>query len=246
MTSNADQSDGDEPNEDVPNEDDMSSAAMDAGGAEQGEGEAPQIGIRDALQILPLFDDLFLRMQALNLEIVDAYMEDLEAELLHEYIEIERTPIQSATFVSALSQLWVFGLYELLRTWRQRASEVLKFAEEVWALSGADREKRIAEQRERITKASEAALDTMYYWKPFDLASRDREFISKVRTAVDSESCCRSDKSLAGRSLHFHVACGPANYFLSAQGRIGPAQTPASRGIERGPIMYRDDLEPTL
>lgn len=165
---------------------DPSPAVPEAGNAEQDNDEAPQTRITDALQRLPLFDDLFLRMQALNLEIVDAYMEDLEAQLLNEYIEIERTPVQSATFVAALSQLWVFGLYELLRTWRQRANEVLRFAEELFALSGADRQTRIAEQREKIKKASEAALDTMYYWKPFDLASRDEEFVSKVRSALDS------------------------------------------------------------
>ena len=66
-----------------------------------------------------------------------------------EYIETERTPLQTAVFASALSQLWIFGLYELLRTWRQRAREVIRFAEELRALTGAERKRRIVEKNVR-------------------------------------------------------------------------------------------------
>ena len=150
-----------------------------------GKNEDPTTQIKDALQKLPLFEDLFLGMQALNLDIVDGYLEHLETELLREYMEIERTPVQSAMFVSALSQLWVFGLYELLRTWRQRVGEVIKFGEELNSLVGSDREKRVAEQKERVVKASEAALDRMYYWEPFEAASKDDSFVDMLRDALD-------------------------------------------------------------
>ncbi len=49
-----------------------------------------------------------------------------------EYIEIERTPAQQAMFVSAQSQLWIFALYELLGTWRQRIRKLRS-----WSNSGA-------------------------------------------------------------------------------------------------------------
>ena len=146
---------------------------------------SPHVRITDALQNLPMFDDLFLKMQAMNLEIVDSYIEDLEMDLLREYIEIERTPVQSALFVSALSQLWVFGLYELLRTWRQRAAEVLKFAAEVDQLAGPKREESIAKQKERIANASEAALDRMYYWEPFERIVEDPKYKDGLRGAFD-------------------------------------------------------------
>ena len=41
----------------------------------------------------------------------------MESQLLALYIEKERTPGPEALVVSAFSRLWVFGLYELLRTW---------------------------------------------------------------------------------------------------------------------------------
>lgn len=67
--------------------------------------EVPQFSISEALESLPLLaDDLYLKMQAMNLELVDASLEDLETKLWVEYMERERTPSLSATFVSALSQ----------------------------------------------------------------------------------------------------------------------------------------------
>ena len=88
-------------------------------------------------------------------------------------------------FVSAMSQLWVFGLYELLRTWRQRVEEVIRFSEELRNSGEADREKRIAEKKQQIEKASEAALDKQYYWKPFEAAAGDNNFVDKLRNAID-------------------------------------------------------------
>lgn len=76
--------------------------------------------IHVVLRSLALFDDMFLNMQAMNVAMVDSFVTHQEYELLREYIEIERTPTQSAMFVSAISQMWIFALYELLRTWRGR------------------------------------------------------------------------------------------------------------------------------
>jgi hypothetical protein len=42
--------------------------------------------------------------------------------------------------VSALSQLWVFGLYEILRTWKQRISELIRYGEQLSILRARSRE----------------------------------------------------------------------------------------------------------
>jgi hypothetical protein len=99
-----------------------------------------------ALQSLPLFDDVFLSMQALNLGVVHEFLLQIESELLRELVELEHTP-PNTIFVSALSQLWVFGLYELLRTWRQRAREVLAFADKVVKETGPRRKKLIGAKK---------------------------------------------------------------------------------------------------
>jgi hypothetical protein len=153
------------------------------GGEDEERDDEP--GIAEALQSLPLFEDIFLRMQAMNLDLVDSYLQNLEAELLQEYIDEERTPLQSAVLVSGLSQLWIFGLYELLRTWRQRATGVIKFALELKGLEGTAREKKIAQCREKIRKESESALGKRYYWEPFSSVATDDNFVSHLQMAFD-------------------------------------------------------------
>lgn len=74
-------------------------------------------------------DDLFLNMQAINVALVDHMITEMEYSLLCELHEIERTPTDSAMLVSALAQMWSFGLYELLRTWRERVRNFRKQAE---------------------------------------------------------------------------------------------------------------------
>jgi len=46
-------------------------------------------------------DELFLGMQALNVDPVDEYLQEQEAQLLREYVETKRRPIPAALFVSA-------------------------------------------------------------------------------------------------------------------------------------------------
>ena len=86
--------------------------------------------LRQALCKLNLFgDDPYLRMQAFNLAIVDQFLMGLEDQLLKKLVDEERTPIPEAAFLSAQSQMWIFAAYELMRTWRQRARDMIKWAE---------------------------------------------------------------------------------------------------------------------
>jgi hypothetical protein len=94
---------------------------------------APHIHV--ALLGLPLFDGLYLRMQATNVSIVDRMIEPMESDLLHELIERERTPIPAVMAVSAMSQMWMFAVYELLRTWRQRVQSLLRTYETIRGLA---------------------------------------------------------------------------------------------------------------
>lgn len=99
------------------------------------EGYAPKGSIdfsrlATALCELPLLgDDLFMRMQANNLAMVDGFITNLEYEVLQEWFHEERTPMPGTFFLSAQTQMWLFALYELLRTWRQRASNMVKWSE---------------------------------------------------------------------------------------------------------------------
>jgi len=133
---------------------------------------------------LPLFDNTSLNMQAMNIGLVDAHLENLETALLAEYQKIEKTPLISAMLVSALSQMWIFGVYELLRTWRQEARELIAYADELVKLSGKMRVERIAKEKERIAKVEVShRFGTAHYSRHFVRAATDNKFIPELRDA---------------------------------------------------------------
>ncbi len=79
---------------------------------------------------IPFCDDIWLGMQARNIALVDmGILRPMEADALASYMERERTPVDILMPLSALSQMWVFSLYEFLRTWRQRADYLIKFSD---------------------------------------------------------------------------------------------------------------------
>ena len=73
-----------------------------------------------------LDDDPYLKMQVFNSAVVDKFIMQLEYDVLRRLHEEERTPVPETTFLSAQSQMWIFAAYEILRTWRERAKDVLK------------------------------------------------------------------------------------------------------------------------
>jgi hypothetical protein len=145
---------------------------------------AEEIRLNEVLRALPLLDELFLGMQALNADLVDEYLQELEAQLLREYVETERTPIPAALFVSALSQMWVFAVYELLRTWRQRAQEIVKWAKTLEALDGDECQAAVAQKRREIERRASEARDAEVRWQVFERAD-DARFVEELRLAVN-------------------------------------------------------------
>lgn len=80
---------------------------------------------------IPLADELWLGMQSRNLAMVDmGLLRPMEAESLALYFAHMKTPAMELTFQSAVSQMWIFALYEFLRTWRERSSHLIKLADE--------------------------------------------------------------------------------------------------------------------
>lgn len=156
---------------------------MDVNDHDQG-----NLSIRQVLSQLPAFeDDVYLGMQATNLDVVDGYLRELEKELLQAYIESERTPTSQAIFVSALSQLWVLGLYELLRTWRQRISELLAFSNDLSILSVAERRKAFEQRRKEIKEQSPYLKDTdSFRARPYRRVMEDDSYPTRLMSARDS------------------------------------------------------------
>lgn len=70
----------------------------------------------------------FLAMQAQQLCMVDNVLMSMEQTVLREMLD-DDPPTGQRTLLAALSPMWIYAAYELLRTWRQRAVEVVRLAE---------------------------------------------------------------------------------------------------------------------
>lgn len=81
----------------------------------------------DALRSLTMFGNTYMVMQATNLGIVDQFIMQIEDQVHDRFLREDRTPLDDAMFLNAQSQMWIFALYELLRTWRQLASNIIKW-----------------------------------------------------------------------------------------------------------------------
>ena len=110
---------------------------------------------------LPLCDDLWLGMHARNVALVDqAMIRDIENAVLEGFYEHEKVPMDLFMPLAALSQMWVFSLYEFLRTWRQRTKELIKLGDEYQGLREAERKAFLdravaeAEERESLIRAA--------------------------------------------------------------------------------------------
>lgn len=85
--------------------------------------------LTSALHSLELLrGELYLGLQVNNLTVIDQFIMGIEHHTLQEYHRTERTPPETM-FLNAQSQMWIFAAYELLRTWKARAKDIIKWAE---------------------------------------------------------------------------------------------------------------------
>lgn len=75
-----------------------------------------------------LAENPYLAMQASHLCLVDNSLNVLEQEVMRDQFDDE-PPRGKIALLAALSPMWIYAAYELLRTWRQRCEEVIMLAE---------------------------------------------------------------------------------------------------------------------
>ncbi len=89
-------------------------------------------------------------------------------------------------FVSAIGQLWVFGIYELLRTWRQRANDLVDFASRVRVATGPARRKLMDDKKRALRQPGADRLGSDMRWSQFRKVIRSPRFADRLARAVDS------------------------------------------------------------
>ena len=153
-----------------------------------GEGHAGK-RLLDVLTALPLFDSVFLQMQAQNVAVVHAHLASLEEEMVCEYDERGQAPHKTVALVSALSQMWIFALYEVLRTWRQMVDELLSYRRGLDPIRGhpsvEEKSAKLGSKRGTSYQpaVSEELLDTAYN-EAFRKVERDGTYAQQLETAL--------------------------------------------------------------
>jgi hypothetical protein len=161
--------------------------------------EAPEINLDDesigeggasphilaALHDAPLFDEMFMRMQATNVSIVDGLIEPMETELLHELIETEHTPLPSAMAVSAMSQMWMFAVYELFRTWRRRVQALIKIHKRVMSLPPEELAAALESEANKVQSTHEDANLALSMQRSSIMRLADAHFVTRLQHAYD-------------------------------------------------------------
>lgn len=137
---------------------------------------------------IPLCDDLFLSMQAQNIALVDLLvLRQMEHDLLeHYYANDDRMPLDRAMLVGAMSQMWIYYLYEFLRTWRQRAQELIDAAEELEKQNTPDKKTDVqARQKTAIEKRRKLVrIAPNFYGAQLERVT-DPAFVASVRAYRD-------------------------------------------------------------
>ncbi len=136
---------------------------------------------------IPLCDDLWLGMQAQNIAIVDRIVRHFESAALEEFYKNDRFSMDDLYPLSAMSQVWVFALYEFLRTWLQRASKLIGYAEQLAVLK--TNEERAAYLKtiegEAQEKAKHVKLASVFYHEHVARVG-DEKFVKSLRHYRDS------------------------------------------------------------
>lgn len=152
----------------------------------------PARELLDVIQSLPLIrENVFLNMQAQQVAVLDQHVSAHEASFLGLWEEREKFPAMESMFLIAVSQCWVFSLYELLRTWRQLGRECIAHADEAQRVGGAsDAQERITALRQRRLanlerpEASEG-MQEAYYVRFLERAASEPEFVANLKWSIE-------------------------------------------------------------
>jgi hypothetical protein len=179
----------------------------------------------DALNRLPLLrGDPYLRMQALNLALIDQWITGLEYEVLQKLIDEERTPVPEAMFLSAQSQMWIFAAYELMRTWRQRVQDMIKWHENgglALKLAGLEKEQDYQHFGRRFRAAQiRAVMENPVLVQELRRALKRTAILfirlEAIRISLAKHEIWRKEKSVALRPGYGRINswCGSLDYEL--------------------------------
>lgn len=140
---------------------------------------------------LPLLRNPYLNVQAQNIGVVDDLLQQMEADVWREYRRTDKTPFPAFMIVNALSQMWIFALYELLRTWRQMVNEVIRYHEQIEVIRNdsefEEKIKRLRQGKKKKTKRlpQSEEMEDLFYNEGFRQVESDPTFAHLLQKTLE-------------------------------------------------------------
>jgi hypothetical protein len=134
---------------------------------------------------IPLCDDTWLGMQAQHIAAVEiGIIRPLELQTARIIFNEERYGgIMMA--LNGVSQMWLFSLYEFLRTWRQRATQLLQLAEQ-YAKTLPRKQKAFLEKTIADAKGKEKHIFSgVSYYSEHVSRIADPDFVDSIKAYYD-------------------------------------------------------------
>jgi hypothetical protein len=170
-------------------------------------------------QEIPFCDDLWLGMRARNIPLVDlGILRPMEEQALEAYIETERTPSDILMPLSALSQMWIYSLYEFLRTWRQRANYLLRLSGDYNAAKSEDRDAFIQHAAESLAGNRRMLRIAPEMYAEHLSQFTNPDFVAKVRGYLCKTDWLFRDAEALRVTLAKHEVPKTSGYFAETPG----------------------------
>jgi hypothetical protein len=170
---------------------------------------------------IPMTDDVYLGMQAQNIAIIDMTMlRPLEEMALDEFFsDADHVSGPTLSKLSALSQMWVFALYEFLRTWRQRARTLIRFEDEL-AKRTTDKERAacMKEITDGVTAKARLVKFAPVFYLDHVAKVGDKEFINAIRRYKENTEPLFREVEAIRMPLAKHEVAGKEKLFAEAPG----------------------------
>jgi hypothetical protein len=134
---------------------------------------------------IPLCDDLWLGMQAQHIAAVEiAIIRPLELHTARKIFN-EEGYVDVMMALNGVSQMWLFALYEFLRTWRQRAIHLLQLADQ-YARTKPTKQKAFLTKTIADAKGKEKHIFSGFSFYSQHISQiADADFVASIRAYYD-------------------------------------------------------------
>ena len=168
---------------------------------------------------VPLCEDVWLGMQLRNIAIVDlGLLRDIELAAMQSYFADDRIDRNTLMLLSATSQMWVYSLYEFMRTWRSKAKHILKTAAEYETAAPRKKKKFLQQVLDNTEGKHKFVRIAPHFYREQLTKINDPAFVATIQAYYDDTAGLFGEVSILRVALAKHEVEGKPGFAAEAPG----------------------------